>query len=547
MHILKMPKWRNLLFSLLFAFTGITFFSFSYVYSQENSQLAAATKTIFEDQDSAQLYKSFETLQAKYLPEHKYAEFIKLLNSLGEKRKGLEKFIDYYIASTRYQQLKNLEEKQSWDEYFDKGSDYRNELSERVEKAIAATQKSEALNIYAKLILWQFHKDQEDVFAEQAFTDLIDSTLEYAKGAKDMKPVKDAADKLAAYGERLKAKELYRAYVDKLTTSLDIAGLKSAAAAFYKEGNLELSESVYDLYIEKEIKAMPNKEGSNKEVIPLLLNIATSFTFREEGLQDAIYAEKIFKKIEELGGEEIFNEEQIYLRAFNLEKIKDYIPARAKYLYLLKQYPQTTHADEAMFKAAIISTYVMRDIPAGEEYFQQLAKRQKITPQAISAIYQLGLLKQWTGALSAAKEYYKQLLEKAKEGFPETAGLASERMKEIEEARPIEYNLKTFLDASLKEGRPLLDTAKIPLTTVPYRIKKGDNARIASGTEGLETGCLKPDIQYLWSGHLGTARPETSQSAFDTTYPQHGTKEINLVIVSSAGIVDRNIDIADVY
>ncbi len=547
MDILKRIKGHNLIVFLFWAFACCVSLSFSPASAQqEDNQLNNAAKSISEAKDSAQLYKSFDDLQGRYFPEHKYAEFVKLLNSLAEKKKGVEKFIDYYIALSRYQQLKYLEEKQGWDEYFEKGNDYRNELNERALRVSAATLKSDPLNIYAKLILWQFHRDQEDVFTEQAFTDLFSSALEYAKGAKDLKPIKDVADKLAAYAEKGKAKELYRAYVEKLAASLNNASeLKNAALAFYKEVNLELAEAVYDIYVEKIIQTLPKEE-----VIPILMNIATSFAAREEGPQDALYAEKVFKKIEELGGEDKFTQEQIYLRAFNLEKARDYRSAKDKYLYLLKRFPLTVNADEAMYKVGIIYTYVMSDIAGGSTYFTQLSQKEKITPQVISAIYQLGLLKQWANDLPSAKEYYKQLLVKAGDNFPETTALVRQRLKEIEETGPIEHNLKTFLDASLKENNPPLDSTKISLKTYPYRIyrvRKSDSANISSETEGLETGCLKPDIQYLWSGHLGTAKPSTDQPAFDTTYPQQGTKEINLVIVSSSGIVDRNIDMADVY
>lgn len=527
--------------SLIVAFAGFLSFFFNPVCAQENN-LASAVKSISDSQDDAQLYESFNSLQAKYLPEHKYEEFVKLLSSLNEKKKGLEKFTDYFTALTRYRQLKYLEERQSWDEYFEKGNDYRGELSERAQRAIKGAAKTDPLNIYSRLILWQFHKDQEDVFAEEALAGLFDSSLEYAKGIQDMQPLKDVADKLLAYGEKGKAKELYRVYVAKLTTSLNTPELKNAAVVFYKEGNLELSEAVYDTYIERIIQTMPKEE-----VIAILLNIAISFTSREEGPQDPLYAEKVFKKIEELGGEDKFSEEQIYLRAFNLEKAKDYAFANDKYLYLLKKYPQSVHADEALFKAGIISTYVLRDVQKGSDYFLQLSRREKNTPQVISAIYQLGLLKQWGGDLSSAGGYYKQVIDRSKEGFPETTALARERLKEIEEGRPIEYNLKTFLDASLREDNPSWDSGRLPLKASPYRAKKSTTVNVASGSETLETGCLKPEIQYLWSGHLGTARPATDQPEFQTVYPQQGTKEINLVVVSSAGVVDRNIDLEDIY
>ena len=54
------------------------------------------------------------------------------------------------------------------------------------------------------------------------------------------------------------------------------------------------------------------------------------------------------------------------------------------------------------------------------------------------------------------------------------------------------------------------------------------------------------ELLYLWSGDLGTAKLESGQSAFDTTYTQPGTKILNLVVVSPTGIIDRNIEMLDV-
>jgi hypothetical protein len=58
---------------------------------------------------------------------------------------------------------------------------------------------------------------------------------------------------------------------------------------------------------------------------------------------------------------------------------------------------------------------------------------------------------------------------------------------------------------------------------------------------------MQVEIQYLWSGDLGSAKPPLEKSEFNTTYVQRGTKEINLVIVSPSGVLDRSIELVDVY
>ena len=242
-----------------------------------------------------------------------------------------------------------------------------------------------------------------------------------------------------------------------------------------------------------------------------------------------------------------FDEELTYLRAFNFEKIKEYPRAKDCYLDLLQQYPQTRYADEAYFKAGIISTYVLRDIKTGRDYFEKLAQEETPSPQVISSIYQLGLLSHWENDLATAKDYYNKLMEKAGSDFIETITKALERLKEITESRPIEYNLKTFLDVSLKEENPLFETTRVDLSSSLYRIKKDESTDISCAPYNVESGCMQVEIQYLWSGHLGTTKPSLEKSAFNTTYVQRGTKEINLVVVSPAGILERSIELVDVY
>lgn len=512
-------------------------------YAQDNNKLVALSKQIIEAKTNAELYVYFEEVKSLYFYEDKYSELVEFLKSLSQQKEALGPFVDYYIALTRYYQLKHLEETQNWDEYFSQGNNYREQVTAAAQKAIDSINPKDALNIYSRLLLWQFHKDQQDAFVESSLSDLMNAISGYAKDAEDTKPLREAADKLLAYGQKGKSKELYRVYVDKLTGSVkEDKELENIAMGFYKEANLELSQGIYDIYIER-----ISKTYSTDKLIPILINIARDFSYKDEGRKDASYAEKIFKKIEEIGAKNAFDDELTYLRAFNAEKIKDYPKAEVLYLDLIERYPQTKYADEADFKIGIISAYILRDIKTGRDYFEKLARKETLSPQVISGLYQLGLLGQWENDLAKAKDYYNRLLEKAGNDFTETVALAQERLKEITESKPIEYNLKTFLDVSLKEENPAFTAGLVDLNSSRYRIKKGESTDISCTPYSVESGCMQVEIQYLWSGDLGTAKPPLEKSEFNATYVQRGTKEINLVVVSPAGVLDRSIEIVDVY
>ncbi len=542
-----MTKALKAIFLLVF-FTGYELLAGSYgLFALEDNKIIDLSKQIIEAKTSAGLYAPFEQLKETYFSGNKYSDFVDLLKSLSEKKDIAEPFIDYYIALSRYSQLKYLEEKQLWEEYFTKGNEYRDELTKDAQKAIDATNAQDPLNIYSRLVLWQFHRDEQDNFADGLLEGLMNSVLEYSKAAKEPRGiVKEAADKLIYYGEKSKARQLYKIYADKII-SADITDetLAASALGFYKEGNLELTEMLYDSYIDR-----IEKTGGKEKLTSILKDLAKDFSYSpaggSEGPKDPAYAEKLFKKMEEALGEGVFDEELMYLRAFNLEKSKENVEAKDAYQNLLKQYTGTKYAEEANFKLGIIDTYILRDIKSARTAFEALIEKENISPQVISSLYQLGLLEQWEEKNEKAKEYYNKLLEKAGASFAQTAALAKERLKEIEESKPLEYNLKTFLDLSLKEENKEFEMTKLDLKSAPYIVKQGETVNIISSVYTAASGCMEVQLQYLWSLDSGDKKPSASQAAFETAYADKGTKVIGLVVVSPEGFIDRSVTIVDV-
>ena len=62
------------------------------------------------------------------------------------------------------------------------------------------------------------------------------------------------------------------------------------------------------------------------------------FSYKDQGPKDPAYAEKLFKEMEQSAGRDVFDEGLMYLRAFNLEKSKEYPKAKEAYLELLKHF-----------------------------------------------------------------------------------------------------------------------------------------------------------------------------------------------------------------
>ena len=510
-------------------------------YSQESAKLTTLTKEFLEAKSEESACVSCENLKNLYFTEHKYNEFVELLKSLAQQKKTLEPAVNYCIGLARYAQLKYLEEAQGWDEYFAQGNAYRDELTASLDQAVKALPASAGCSLYARLLLFKFHKGQQDDLVETALTDLVNAALAYAKEAKDIAPIKAVADQLLADAQKPQAKELYRIYVEKISTSgIKDEELKAIAAGFYKEGNIDLAEAVYDLYLGW------IKDYKKEKLVPILSEIAQLFAAGLEGAKDADYAEKIFSKIEGLGGKEVFTEELIYTRAFNLEKLKEYAKAKDWYLVLARQYPQSPHADEASFKIAVIYTYILRDLKTGRDYFGSLTKKETSSPHTISALYQLGLLSQWEGDPAKAKEYYDKLLALAGDGFPETSALTKERLSELTDKKPLENNLKKFLDLSLQPEYADFSAASLDLQSSPYKSKKDEQVTVGAATQMPQSGCMQVVLDYLWSGNLGESQPVARDSTFMTQYAEPGTKIIGLIVVSPSGIVGYTLDLLDV-
>lgn len=477
-----------------------------------------------------------------YSKKNQFKELTDALVALARKNKKNPPCVDYYIALSRYKQLKYLEETQSWDEYFSRGNEYRDAVVENAQKALARTGPQDPFGVYARILLWQFHKDQQDAFVDDALADVVLSVSAFARAGADIQVVKEAADALFSREEKVKARQLYKLYVDKITGSEVTAEyLFKTALGFVSAGNTELAEELYDAYLDKISKAW-----TKEKITPALIEIAKLFVYKDQGVSDPEYAEKIFAKVKEAGGKGAFNEELIYLRAFNLEKMKSFSQAKLFYQDLLKRFPATIHRDLVLLKLGLISAYCLGDAGAGKEYLEELAHAPQVKNRVAQAFYHLGLLSQWGDSLDQAKKYYAAAIEKSAGSYLETEGPAKERLQEIEEARPIEYNLKTFLDAALKDAGILHDKTKLFLRATPSSAKNNQEVIIGSMPYLVQTGCLQAEMQYLWSGSLGAAKPAMQEASFKTTYAQAGTKEVFVVVVSATGVVDGDVDFIEI-
>ncbi|MBU0503775.1 MAG: tetratricopeptide repeat protein [Candidatus Omnitrophota bacterium] len=511
------------------------------VFAQETGEII---RNIIDCAQAGTCYSELERLKDLDFKNNNYDNFIQTLKNVSQRKKSLEDYSAYFMALARYHQLKYLEANLAWDEYFSRGDEYRKELSVNLQRAIDRASPQDKVYLYSRLLLWQFFKDQQDPKEEEALNDLIKAVKEYSGASTDAQSLKDIGDKLLVYGYKGKSKEVYRIYVEKITTSdIKDEGLYDIAAVFYKEGNLELAQIIYDVYIGRIIKVLPKEQA-----ISVLIKISGEFIYKDTGFKDPGYAEKIFKRIEELAGISSFSQELMYLRAFNLEKFKDYAGAKDSYQDFIQAYPDSSRYNEAVFKLGIISAYIFRDIAGAKSYLDKISGLASVDPYVISALYQLGMLNQWQGDLTKAKEYYNSLIERSKSNgiFEKEADLAEQRLKEIESGEPLSYNLNILLDVSLKDEYAMLDMSSSSLKSSNYKVKPEDQVSLNLDTYKQESGCSPVALQYIWSGDTGRTPPDLDSAVFNTSYLTAGTKLIGVVIVGPSGVIGKSIDMVDV-
>jgi hypothetical protein len=477
-----------------------------------------------------------------YLKENRYSEFVELLKSLCPNKEA-NRLLNYNIALARYEQLKYLEESKGWDEYFAMGNNYRNDIAREAGLVIISLPEDSRESLEARLLLYRFHKDQQDSFVEDALLDLMASAQGYAKFGDDPSLLKEVADTLFSYQESFRSKEAYRLYV-ALLTRLDIKDeeLKKLAVQFYQEGNLELAENIYDTYMTR-----INDSFLQEDILKELKEVARLFSYKDSGHYDLDYAESIFQKIEDIDGIDAFDEDLIYMRGFNLEKNKSFEKTKNIYLMLLKDYPESRYAQEVIFKLGVIFTYALRDPKEGEGYFKLLADKQDLTSYSLSSLYQLGLIKQWEADTAAAKNYYNKLISNSQISEETNLVLAAKkRLKEVEDKEPMEHNLRFFMDASLGKEFSGLGMSKVGLRPNIYMPKLTEDINISSYVYLAASGCFNVEVQYLWSGDLGGAEPGVKDPGFNLSYKNPGTKIVGLVLISPTGITDYAFDFVDV-
>ncbi|MDO8748662.1 MAG: hypothetical protein Q7J72_06095 [Candidatus Omnitrophota bacterium] len=494
---------------------------------------------------------ALEELSGLYFSGGQYNQLVDFLRKLEKTAvSGCELPLGYHIGLCRYHQLRYLEETRNWPEYFDRGNFYREELFQETLKTVSLCPES-PLAIKAQVINWLEHKAQNDSLGKDALDKLISLINTYVKQEVEvlnLEVIKEAADILQREEEPALAKAVYNLYVSRLDSAKTAKEeLRLAAESALESGNISLAEIVYERYING-IKGFLSKEDLAKE----LTVIAEHFRFK-----DMAYAEKIFTILEDSCGTGCFSEELQYSRAYNLQRLKDYSKALQEYEKLVKNFPASLRINEAEFKLGVLYTYIISQKGEGLNYWQKVIERDSDLILVVESLYHRALINQYGEYLTQALADYSRILELINNNpdFKELTERVYGRQKEIQESKPIEYNLKTFLDVSLKNGGIIKSQAlALNLSAEPFKTTTSPSTaliidkqvKFSLNQPQAMTGCLVPEFTYLWSGDLGGIYPVPVTPEFSADYQTKGVKVVNVVVLSGLEPVGSALEMVDV-
>ena len=103
------------------------------------------------------------------------------------------------------------------------------------------------------------------------------------------------------------------------------------------------------------------------------------------------------------------------------------------------------------------------------------------------------------------------------------------------------------MDTTLKKENAPVKLGSSELKISGFILGKEQKVTVSAFANMPESGCNQIQVQYLWSGNLGGANPQATDASFEGAYPDSGTKEINMVVISPAGITDCSFTMLDVY
>ncbi len=462
--------------------------------------------------------------------------------------------LEYSQALAGYNTLKELEETQEWNKYFQIKDDLMKEIDNSLNKALDLAKQDPAnpYSLEAAFLNWTLRKNENAYSRQTALQDLLAMVKDFAQATKHPEPIKDIADKLKKEELETYSDNLYVLYVEKLKVARSSEELLFMANVAVKENNSSLAQLLFGAYLD----VFTYKTG--EEYIDSLASIIRIFADDGTGLnsRDSEYAEALFKRAEiPKFQDKGLGADLQYLRGYNLERMKDYKNASKQYKVFLTRFNNDKRAQEVSFRLAIIYLYMLNNQKDALGLLEKVIKEPGDTNLVISGLYHLGLYWQYNNDKENARKYYGQIIDIIDKNpsliCNEIRGLVDKRLSEIEEARGIEFNLKNFLDASLYSAnneklQEQYSVGNVKFYAEPGKVFSNNAVTIKANTYVDKIGCFAQEVRYIWGVDVQDNLTSSDKDEWTAIFPCPGIKVVFLVTSSSSKMFDRDISMVNV-
>ncbi|MGE5279873.1 MAG: tetratricopeptide repeat protein, partial [Deltaproteobacteria bacterium] len=327
-----------------------------------------------------------------YFSTHDYDGFYKYLSRLLADD-PMNAGAHFYRALTRVEEIAYWQKIKDWQGVYDTAPAYQKGIAADLDAAEKYAGEDVTVRFGVALLRWRAANEARKEGAYALFDAVVAAAEKAASVPQGLAMVRDVADELRGFEDKNLSRRLDRIYVDNLGASgATSEELIRQADAFLKEDNLYLAKSLFEITLGR----------IGDDLVRARAMVAIADRFASSGsvpAADPVFAEELYVKAAALKGAEAFDNDSLYRRAFNLERLRDYAAALPVYKQWLAAYGAADPGRRAdvLFRVGVLSAYGLRDRAAGERVLEELIKDFPATALAVAARYELGCMAQWSG------------------------------------------------------------------------------------------------------------------------------------------------------
>jgi hypothetical protein len=446
-----------------------------------------------------------------FISQEDFSGCIAYLNNVkinAEKDKLFE--VEYRLALAKSLYLDYLESKQDWEGYYDKVDQYNQDIIDIAYKYAGRDITPELIDLQ-RLAQKAYLRDDDEDAAQEVFDNFVSNIITYTQKTGDIAKFKEIAKLIAQEGHKRYVDQLFIAYKKYLSDTnaplSDAMRLLEIADEYLNDGQVEMAIVIYSHYVDFAIANYSQSEAKSAMLV-------ICDKFREYGFAPALnadFAEKIYVKLEKNYGRDVFDEQQIFERALNLEALGDFEAAQQEYGYFIERFTQSPYLPEAYCRLGIINIFYLKQKKQGENYLSRIVEIFPESDYKDFAAYYTGLLKQLQGDDNNALVFYNKVSDKARLFFE----LAQARKDEINDGKPLAEELAYPLDLIFnQDGSSVIMT----LEGFPSITFIDQNVTWKGTAQDFSVGTVQPFFKYQWFWDTGSNQNPGSTTQFETSY-----------------------------